>query len=180
MAESPKQCGDCSLCCKVLRIAELNKPKDVWCPNFSRGCGCSIYADRPPSCHDFSCLWLTDAAMGPEWKPSVCKMVLDSKSNALVVHVDPSANQPWRAEPYFSVLKQLAVQGQKARAIVLVIERKRNIAILPDREVDLGLVGADARIGIELVNTPTGPQWQPRVMEAGEIGRNPLRPGPDQ
>jgi hypothetical protein len=165
-----RQCGDCSLCCKVLGIAELDKPKDTWCPNFVAGTGCRIYSDRPPSCRNFACSWLTDATMGPEWKPSVCKMVLDAKPRMLAVHVDPAVSRPWRAEPYYSVLKRLSAQGMSRSIIVLVIERRRNIVILPDREVDLGLVGPDARIAMERIETPLGPQWQPRVMGAGERG----------
>ena len=168
MTESVRQCGDCSLCCKVLGIPELEKPKDSWCPNFEAGIGCRIYAQRPPSCRSFVCRWLTDPMMGPEWKPSVCKMVVDSKPSLFVVHVDPAVSRPWRAEPYFSVLKRLAAQGLTKGTLVMVIERRRTIIILPDREVDLGVIGPDARIAMEPVKTPHGVQWQPRVMGAGE------------
>ena len=171
MAESGRQCGDCSLCCKLLGIPELNKPKDTWCPNFAAGIGCRIYADRPPSCHNFICRWLAAPDMGPEWKPSVCKMVVDSKPSLFVVHVDPAIAQPWRAEPYFSVLKRLSAQGLTKGTIVMVIERRRTIVILPDKEVDLGVIGPDARIAMEPIRTPHGLQWQPRVMGAGESGR---------
>ncbi len=168
MTGEARHCGDCSLCCKVLGIPELEKAKDAWCPNFAAGTGCRIYEDRPASCRNFSCRWLTDASMGPEWKPSVCKMVLDAKPRMLVVHVDPAVSRPWRAEPYYSVLKRLSAQGLGRSIIVLVIERRRNIVILPDREVDLGLVAAGARIAMERVQTAHGPAWQPRVMGAGE------------
>ena len=170
MTDGARQCGDCSLCCKVLGIPELNKAKDDWCPNFAAGTGCRIYADRPPSCHDFICRWLSDPTMGPEWKPSICKMVLDAKPSLLVVHVDPAVQRPWRAEPYFSVLKRLAAQGLTRGTMVMVMERRRSIVILPDREVDLGLIPPDTRIALERVMTTSGPQWQPRVMGAGEVG----------
>jgi len=39
MTDSKRQCGDCSLCCKVLGIPELDKPKDSWCANFAAGTG---------------------------------------------------------------------------------------------------------------------------------------------
>lgn len=167
-----RECGSCSLCCKVLRIAELDKPKDAWCPNFKTGAGCTIYADRPPSCRSFNCRWLVDPALGPEWKPSLCKMVLDTRESFLVVHVDPAATRPWRAEPYLSTLRRFSVQGLPRGGLVLVIERQHNIVILPDREVDLGVIAANARIGVERVMTPNGPQWRPRVLAMGETGRS--------
>ena len=168
MTQGPRQCGDCSLCCKLLGIPELEKPKDSWCPNFAAGAGCRIYAGRPPSCRNFVCRWLSDESMGPEWKPNICKMVVDSKPGLFVVHVDPAASRPWRDEPYYSVLKRLAAQGLARRIIVMAIERRRTIVILPDREVDLGMIGPDARIAMEPVMTPRGLEWQPRVMGAGE------------
>ena len=170
MTEGPRQCGDCSLCCKVLGIPELDKPKDSWCPNFVAGAGCRIYADRPPSCHNFVCRWLSDPSMGPEWKPSVCKMVIDSRPSLFVAHVDPAVSRPWCAEPYISALKRLSAQGLTKGVIVMVIERRRTIVILPDREIDLGVIGPDARIAMERVMTSNGLGWQPRVMGAGETG----------
>jgi hypothetical protein len=154
----------------VLGIPELGKPKDHWCPNFAAGAGCGIYTDRPPSCRNFACRWLTDLTMGPEWKPSVCKMVVDSRPSLFVVHVDPAVSRPWIAEPYMSVLKRLSAQGLAKGVIVMVIERRRTIVILPDRDVDLGMIGPDARIAMERVKTPHGMAWEPRVMGAGETG----------
>jgi len=171
MTDNQKQCGDCSLCCKVLRIPELEKPKDHWCPNFAAGSGCRIYADRPASCRDFVCRWLVDPSMGPEWKPSLCKLVLDAKPGLLVVHADPAVSKPWRVQPYHSVLKRLAAQGLTRGTLVMVMERRRSIVILPDREVDMGILDAGDRIALEHVRTPSGLEWQPRVMGAGESGK---------
>ena len=174
MNNALKRCGDCSLCCKVLAIPELEKPKDAWCSNFAAGTGCRIYADRPPSCRDFACRWLVDSSMGPEWKPSVCKLVLDTKPGLLVVHADPAVSKPWRMEPYHSVLKRLAAQGLARGTLVMAMERRRSIVILPDREVDMGILDKGDRIALESVQTPSGPQWRPRVMSAGETGGRPL------
>ena len=112
--------------------------------------------------------------MGPEWKPSICKMVLDAKPRLLVVHVDPAVTKPWRAEPYFSVLKRLSAQGLARGTLVMVIERRRTIVVLPDREVDLGLIGPGVRIALERMMTPGGPLWQPRVMGSAEKRKRPV------
>ena len=145
MSAIQKQCGTCSLCCKTMVIAELKKPKDSWCPNFVRGHGCAIYAERPKSCRDFTCYWLLDPAMGPEWKPDKCKMVLDARTDWLVVHVDPAVSRPWEQEPYFSYLTEMAARNIARGASVLVMERGHTIIILPDRGVDLGVVAPEDR-----------------------------------
>jgi hypothetical protein len=149
-------------------IPELNKPKDEWCPNFARGRGCSIYPNRPASCRAFSCHWLLDPSMGPEWKPNKCKMVIDAMEMTLVVHVDPGTNRPWQKEPYFSQLLTMAERGIARGAMVVVMERKHSILILPDRGVDLGILTDDDRIGIAEVMTSTGPRWVPRIVKAEE------------
>jgi hypothetical protein len=95
-------------------------------------------------------------------------MVLDAKPGLLVVHVDPAVTRPWRAEPYLSVLKRLAAQGLTRGALVMVMERRRSIVILPEREVDMGILDPGARIALERVMMPGGPLWQPRVMGVAE------------
>lgn len=162
-----KQCGSCSLCCKTMVIPELKKPKDSWCPNFLRGVGCGIYADRPNSCRDFICYWLIDPALGPEWKPDRCKMVLDARQDWLVVHVDPTATRPWRQDPYFSYLVEMSARNIARGARVLVMERGRTIIILPDGDVDLGVVTPKDRIVVTQTRGPGRPAWQARVI-AGE------------
>lgn len=154
-------------------IPELKKPKDSWCPNFARGQGCAIYAERPKSCRDFSCFWLLDPAMGPQWKPDQCKMVLDARPDWLVVHVDPAAGSPWRQEPYFSYLVEKAAQNIARGARVLVMERGRTIIILPDGPVDLGVVAPEDPIVVSRIMTEAGPRWQARVMAGGARPEEP-------
>lgn len=53
-----RQCGDCTLCCKILGVAELNKKAREYCPHCEINQGCKIYQTRPKECSDFQCLWL--------------------------------------------------------------------------------------------------------------------------
>ena len=55
--------------------------------------------------------------------------------------------------------------------IVLVIEKRRSMVMLPDREVDLGVLAPGVRIAMEQVMMAHGPGWQPRVMGASETER---------
>ena len=51
------ECGECTACCTLLAVAELNKPARWTCDH--AGCqGCRVYDDRPMSCRAFNCLWL--------------------------------------------------------------------------------------------------------------------------
>jgi len=51
------------------------------------------------------------------------------------------------------------------------VRLRRSIVILPDREVDMGILNEGDRIALERVQTASGLQWQPRVMGAGEVSR---------
>lgn len=51
-----RDCGDCVLCCLVMRVLELNKPEAIKCKYCVRT-GCLIYEERPASCRNFHCLW---------------------------------------------------------------------------------------------------------------------------
>lgn len=53
-------CGDCTACCTVLAVTELNKPMRVACQHQCRD-GCRTYLARPAGCRQFNCLWLRGA-----------------------------------------------------------------------------------------------------------------------
>lgn len=56
-----RECGSCSLCCKLVPVAELNKPGNTRCKH-QRMTGCAIYAHRPISCQIWMCAWLAAEA----------------------------------------------------------------------------------------------------------------------
>ena len=54
-----RECGECSECCSILPIIELNKPRRMPCKHLcAKGCG--IYKDpkKPRVCNVFRCEWL--------------------------------------------------------------------------------------------------------------------------
>jgi hypothetical protein len=145
-------------------IPELGKPKDASCAHIVPHKGCAIYGERPPSCRAFACHWLLDSAIGARWKPSTCHMVVEAKQRSMVIHVDPDFAQAWKSEPYFSEIRAMAKAGLANGAMTLVIEKLRTIVILPDAEVDLGLLGPNARIAMTPLRTPDGIRWHPQVV----------------
>ena len=174
MHNSPeeKQCGDCSLCCKIMSIPELNTPKDVWCEHVIKKRGCGIYETRPHSCRGFQCLWLQDPRLPPDWKPNKAKFVMVGGRGAeLVVHVDSNSPGAWRHEPYLSGLRAIAQAGQAQGGLVVIIERGESTVLLADREVPVGALEADDRIVSGQVATPSGPRFEVKVMKAGDAAR---------
>lgn len=150
-ASAPAQgrdCGSCTLCCKVYDVPSLEKPAGTWCRHCLPGRGCGIHETRPQHCRSFHCLWMTQTWLGPEWKPERAKLVLsvDPSTNFLFVQVDPGAPGAWRREPYYRQLKQWAAAAVNERRHVVVFLNKSATVVLPDRDVQLGVLGPGDRI----------------------------------
>ena len=55
-----RECGTCTLCCKLIAVTALEKPPGTWCPHCVRGKGCGIYETRPAECRTFYCHWMLE------------------------------------------------------------------------------------------------------------------------
>jgi hypothetical protein len=148
---SGRSCGPCSLCCKLLPIFGLPKPKPrgQWCPHCKPGRGgCVIYESRPEECRIFYCGWLM-GHLPPEWYPQHSKMVVAfyprpfGVGSDCLVTVDPAYAGRWREEPYYSQIKQNAVSWLTSNTRTFVRIGTQVIAVFPSSDVDLGEVEMD-------------------------------------
>lgn len=151
MAE--RQCGDCTLCCKVMAIEQLDKPANVWCPHCNPKRGCAIYANRPDECRSFRCLWLANDRLGYSWNPARAKFVLTTSVDGIEVRCDPGAPDAWRRAPYQDEIRQWARAGEDHDVTVVIVIGQRMILVTHERDFDLGMVAADERIVRELDGT---------------------------
>jgi hypothetical protein len=129
-----KDCGGCTLCCKVIGIKELNKPQGVWCTHCLAGVGCKIYESKPEECGTFVCGWLCEPALGEEWKPSRSKIVLTTElgGRRIVAHMDPQRPDAWQREPYRAALKEWARNGQRSGGEVVISINGQRTPLKPD------------------------------------------------
>jgi hypothetical protein len=156
-----RACGTCSMCCKVLSISELAKPAGQWCTHCRPGKGCGIYATRPFVCRGFYCEWMISKGLGPEWRPEQAKFALFKSNDGrrLTAAVDPGYPSAWRRSPYYENFKAWAVQAvQKTPEMDLVdvMIGEHVIVILPNREVDVGIVAADELVTLSKKLTAAG------------------------
>jgi Fe-S-cluster containining protein len=97
---SQRACGECTLCCTLLRVDELRKLGGTPCVHLRRAPeapGCGIHAERPGICRAYTCLWLS-GALDEQDRPDRLGAVLDLVSEAqgvrLRVHeAEPGAYQ---------------------------------------------------------------------------------------
>lgn len=73
-----RTCGDCTVCCKVLKIdaPDLRKASGVTCTFLRKGQGCSKYADRPDVCRTWYCGWRRFEWMDTLARPDRCGILV--------------------------------------------------------------------------------------------------------
>jgi len=126
-----KECGSCSLCCKLVPVKEIEKPRNTWCEHCTKP-GCAIYADRPRSCVKWSCVWLL-SDLPESLKPRVCHVVIDPVAEevrwtidggepeawfACQIWVDPTHPNAWNNPELLGYLATLCAQ-EKIRAVIV-------------------------------------------------------------
>lgn len=100
-------CGNCTYCCTVMKVKELNKGAHTPCVHCHEGTGCTIYDERPESCRVYECLWFRsqrfDKPLPADIRPDRCNVVIGTVNNGneIILYVEPSHREAWRA-PAFS------------------------------------------------------------------------------
>ncbi|MFC0284652.1 hypothetical protein ACFFJB_13745 [Camelimonas abortus] len=163
-----RTCGSCTLCCKVMGIAALAKPRGRWCPRCRPGKGCASYATRPQECRSFACLWLGGGFLGDEWRPDRCKMVLYTEHGGarLVVQTDPGAGPVWRREPWLGQIRAWAAAAAASRRQVMVMTGDVATLVLPDRDVHLGRLREGDQVIVHERLQGGAPAWEVEVRPA--------------
>ena len=172
-----RSCAGCTLCCKIMAIVELKKPRQTWCQHCAVGQGCRIYAERPFECRDFYCGWLLNPNLGEHWKPLRSHMVLTwhPKDTQIQVQVDAGRLDAWRKQPYHSDIHRWAEAAAEHGGHVVVRQGADIVIVLPGGvEKNLGPI-PDGKVVI--TNKPAGPgaKWDaiavdpddPRAKAAG-------------
>jgi hypothetical protein len=97
--------------------------------------------------------------LGRSGKPDVAKFAIFVRNGGtrITAHVDRGFPGAWKRAPYYHTLKSWAVKGAAQRPklhLIDVMVGERVTVILPDRDVDIGIVGENDTI--ELALRPNG------------------------
>ncbi len=156
--ETSRQCGSCTLCCKVYDVPVLQKPKGKWCGHCAPGRGCGIHAARPEFCREFQCMWILDARLGDEWRPDRAKFAMSyhADRSMLAVTVDPGSPQAWRREPYYAKLKSFARDLLAKGHFVVVYIGDHATLVTPEQDQPLGAASHGFALKAIPVDGPDG------------------------
>lgn len=141
-------CQDCTGCCIVFEVKDVNKAFGEPCKHISRtpdGAGCGIYETRPDTCQRYVCLWLDSqrrpevTSFGENMRPDVTKCVLGwpwgIDRETLFVYPYPGYDDAWKKPPVSLYLRSVLAKGGK----VVIVVRDKRIAI----KGDMAFVGTE-------------------------------------
>lgn len=81
-------CGECTLCCTLLQVSELNKEAGESCKYCTTKC--SIYLERPLACKEFSCAYHQMKKASSNLRPDNCGIIFEKLEEDLMFGtVDP-------------------------------------------------------------------------------------------
>jgi len=114
---------------------------------------------------------MIERGLGLEWKPERAKlaMVKTEGGRRLTALVDPGFPSAWRRSPYYENLKAWAADANRRLPelyLVDVLIGQRSIVILPDRDVELGVLAHDEVLQLACKAVATG-----QVIEVSKIKR---------
>jgi hypothetical protein len=143
---SGRRCGGCTLCCKLLPVAEIDKPAGQRCKHQSHAKGCAVYQKSafPYSCAMWNCRWLANLDTADLRRPDRSHYVLDvmpdyvtlrnnqtgedTKVEIVQVWVDPDFPDAHR-DP--ALRAYLARRGEEGVAALIRYDSSRGFALFP-------------------------------------------------
>lgn len=159
MSGNARDCGDCSLCCKVFFVGEFEKKAGDWCRHCSPGRGCGIHSTRPAICRDFFCFWISHPELPNFLKPNRSKVILTGSrrelpnglaEQSLLVHCDADDPSAWRREPTYSFLKRQTRSPDGRPQSVIIWAGKRVWMLTPQGAADLGVASGSRTFEVRL------------------------------
>lgn len=145
-----RQCGGCSLCCRLVPVEELHKPAGKRCKHQRFARGCMIYAVRPISCREWSCMWLIGDEGGQPLdlaRPDRSHYVVDvmpdiiritnnetgkvDQIDVMQVWVDPAYPDAWKDKALLDMIERVGVI-----ALVRYDSDRGFVACPPSRSAD--------------------------------------------
>jgi hypothetical protein len=87
-------------------------------------------------------------------------MVLSVDTGRLIVYVDNARPDAWRQEPHHDILHRIARGTGAGVHQVVVAVGPRRFVVLPDRDLDAGIVGEDETVSCVPEVTASGVEWR--------------------
>jgi len=144
-----RQCGGCTLCCRLMPIPPLNKLANVKCEFARHGKGCTVHdtAQQPNACKVWHCRWLLNDDAEKLSRPDRAHYVIDMLPDeiniinqetgekkrwmAIQVWVDPKFPEAWQEDrEFYEWVKRKADNGFPTLLRINDGENRQGIGLL--------------------------------------------------
>lgn len=109
-----RECGKCSLCCKLLDVeqpGDFISPAGYWCKHCNLGATkpCRIYGQkrRPPECSGFECGWIHNETIPEKFRPDQCGIVVGRMGRKIILILDPETPHLWKRPEVADLVGQM-------------------------------------------------------------------------
>jgi len=79
------ECGECTVCCTLSVVKELNKEAGETCKHCISNKGCGIYGEHPQECKDFECAYIESGVKNIDLRPDKCDVMFFRKTDRIFV-----------------------------------------------------------------------------------------------
>ncbi len=76
-------CDGCTMCCKLLPIADMDSPSGVYCKECNITVGCKIYNKRPEDCKMFNCAYKQVEIINTDLNPDKCGVIFEKATSKI-------------------------------------------------------------------------------------------------
>lgn len=78
------ECGDCTLCCRLLPVQWMDSPAGELCSECEEGIGCRIFEEVDERCKKFSCMYNQVENARIELRPDNCGVIFEKLNDKLI------------------------------------------------------------------------------------------------
>lgn len=152
-----RKCGQCTLCCKLVPVSEINKAAGQRCVHQRAFKGCAIYASRPMTCRLWSCVWLTGEGAENLSRPDLVHYVIDPmpdfvtarpddgsasyKFGIVQIWCDPRHPDAWRDPALLAYIERRG--AEEGFGALIRYDNKNGFAVFPPSVTGRGWVEND-------------------------------------
>jgi len=112
-------CGECQVCCHVMKIDDTESPKYENCKHQCPS-GCDIHETAPKECQHFECTWKLEKLLGEDYRPDRCGFMLYAQAGThfgrLVLMANGSYEGAW-SKP--GIHERLAFVAHKLNMLII-------------------------------------------------------------
>ena len=116
--DGERQCGSCTLCCKMLYVPDYDSKIGEYCKHCLPNTGCSIHETKKEICRTFDCLWIKQPQIPDSYRPDKCHVLFEMVPHSLVYwgHIDPEHGDADKTDHIQQIIKKI---NQAGHAVVM-------------------------------------------------------------